>query len=77
LSASEVLVEIHGGTYEALVERFSYTHELRTIAASPRSVEDFPEAQLFAEGATRVVTENRDPHQRWLYARPVRVEASV
>jgi predicted RNA methylase len=68
LRRSDVLIEIHGDAYEPLLERFSKTHAVRTLAASARSANDYPELACLGGDAARAVAEYRSPGQRWLYA---------
>jgi hypothetical protein len=68
LRHSDVLIEIHGGAYEALLERFSKIHALRTLVTSARLASDYPELACLAGDAERAVREYRPAGQRWLYA---------
>jgi predicted RNA methylase len=68
LRLSDVLIEIHDGAYEPLVERFSKTHAVRTLVAAPRSASDYPELECLGADAGRAVAEYRPPSQRWLHA---------
>jgi len=69
LKQSDALVEIHGEAYEPLLQRFSKTHVVQTLIASPRSTENYPELACLGSEAIRAVAEYRLPGQRWLYAR--------
>ena len=69
LEQSDVLIELHDDAYQPLLERFSRTHTVQTIAASPRLASDYPELACLGEDAARAVAEYRLEGQRWLYAR--------
>jgi hypothetical protein len=69
LTRSDVLIEIHGGAYEPLLERFSKTHAVRTLVALDRSESDYPELACLGGDGARAVAEYRPRGQRWLFAR--------
>ena len=61
--------KLHGEAYEPLLHRFSKTHAVQTLIASPRSAANYPELACLGSEAQRAVDEYRLPRQRWLYAR--------
>jgi predicted RNA methylase len=68
LRSSDVLIEIHGNAHEPLLERFSKTHAVQTLAASARLAADYPELASLGADAPLAVVEHREPGQCWLYA---------
>jgi ribosomal protein L11 methylase PrmA len=68
LLSCDVLIELHDDAFEILMERFSKTHSVRIVSASPRTADDYQELSCLGEDASRAVWEYRAPDQRWLYA---------
>ncbi len=73
LRGARLLVELHGSNAEteALLERFSGSHEAQVIPVSARNPKEFPDWDFLAEQhRTLAVCEFRNQEQQWVYLHP-------
>jgi hypothetical protein len=83
LSNVKLLVETHdeitAGCLEAVRSRFARTHDITSVQARPRALNDLPAmfVSVFAhtseEHIMTVLNERLSHQQEWLYLRPTRV----
>ena len=82
LNGADILVETHDGLVrgctERLVQRFSATHDIKSVYARPRTMADFPAKELpflarwMSGTAVELMNERRTGVQEWLFMTPRR-----
>ena len=82
LASTTILVEIHHWIREGftpeLLDRFSLSHDIRTVDSRPRTIADLPVAPPWflrtcrRRALQRLVEENRGPFMQWALMTPLR-----